>query len=356
MAKSDYMLAIIWLLRSRGQMTAQELAETLELSVRSIYRYIDSLCASGVPIVAESGHEGGYRLPSNYQSVPLFFSAEEKIALAHSALFAQKAGYPFTSALTEALRKVQYGSTTKQVEDLSLHTVSVDVLAVVDHSAYADLLADLERTIAYGQTVQMAYRKAKDEETVVREVNPYGLIHWRDRWYVVGHCHLRQELRSFRVDRVRDYTLTSATFTRPEGFSAGAFFANQQIASNTDGDGLTEVVLAGDTDAMDDLANHWFMGPRAVRNESEGVQSESPSHLPNQSPAQSECQSSSESRSQSSLSSQATLTLLVEQSTLHSYVPHILLAYGRSVRIIQPDSLRQRMRTLLTELVAHYES
>ncbi|OFW78410.1 MAG: hypothetical protein A2201_08770, partial [Alicyclobacillus sp. RIFOXYA1_FULL_53_8] len=226
---------------------------------------------------------------------------------------------------------VQYGSTTKQVEDLSLHTASVHVLAVMDHSAYAHLLADLERAIAYGRTVQMAYRKAKGEETVVREVNPYGLIHWRDRWYLVGHCHLRQELRSFRVDRVRDYTLTASTFTRPEGFSAGAFFADQQIASNTDGDGLTDVVLAGDTDAMDDLANHWFMGARVVLgSEGEGAQPQS--------------------------SSQATLTLLVEQSTLHSYVPHILLAYGRSVRIIQPDSLRQRMRNLLTELVAHYEN
>ena len=336
-AKSDYMLAIIWLLRSRGQMTAQELAETLEICVRSIYRYIDSLCASGVPIVAESGHEGGYRLPSSYQSVPLFFSVEEKTALAHSALFAQRAGYPFTSALTEALRKIQYGSTTKQVEDLTLHAASVDVLAVVDHSAYTELLADLERAIAYGRTVRMAYRKAKGEETVDREVNPYGLIHWRDRWYLVGHCHLRQELRSFRVDRVREYSLTNSTFTRPAGFSAGAFFAAQQMASTTDADVLTEVVLAGDADAMDDLANHWFMGPRVVmRSENDGAESQSPP--------------SSQSRSQ------ATLTLLVEQSTLHSYIPHILLAYGRSVRLVQPDSLRQRMRNLLTELAAHYGS
>ncbi|AVV55512.1 HTH domain-containing protein [Paenibacillus glucanolyticus] len=58
MAKLDYLLSILWLLRSHEKMTAEQLAERLELSVRTVYRYIDTLGVSGVPIISESGHGG----------------------------------------------------------------------------------------------------------------------------------------------------------------------------------------------------------------------------------------------------------------------------------------------------------
>lgn len=65
--KADNMLSILWLLRTRGRVTAKQLAESLEIHVRSVYRYIDALCASGVPIVAEAGPNGGYSLlPTDY--------------------------------------------------------------------------------------------------------------------------------------------------------------------------------------------------------------------------------------------------------------------------------------------------
>ena len=69
MSKADYMLSILWMLKERKR-TAGELAETLEISIRSVYRYIDSLCASGVPIVADAGPGGGYTLPEHFIEAP----------------------------------------------------------------------------------------------------------------------------------------------------------------------------------------------------------------------------------------------------------------------------------------------
>ena len=319
MAKSDGMLAIVWLLRSRERMTAQELAENLEISVRSVYRYVDALCASGVPIISETGQAGGYRLLPEYRGAPLFFSAEERAALAHSALFAQRAGYPFTDAMTCALRKIQYHSTQEQMEDLALHTAGLDVMATADHSAYAGVIAELERAVAYGRTVGIAYRKAKEDHEVSREIDPYGLIHWRERWYVIARCHLRQEVRTFRIDRIRDFAVTDVRFERPRDFSASAFFTSRQIAATQDTDVLTHVLLVGDDDAMDDLGKHWLLGSRLVE----------------------------KSRKEASF--------LVEEQMLMSYVPHLLLAYGRSVIIRAPDSLKRRMIELTGELSAHYQ-
>ncbi len=105
MAKWDNMLAILWQLKSKKQVTAIQLADSLEISVRTVYRYIDALCASGVPIIAEPGHHGGYYLPEAFSGTPLFFENTELKALTHATLFAESAGYPFGHKLKRALEK-----------------------------------------------------------------------------------------------------------------------------------------------------------------------------------------------------------------------------------------------------------
>ena len=78
MSKADNMLAILWLLKSEKKMTAKQLSDELEIHIRTVYRYIDSLCASGVPIVSDSGHNGGYSLLHNFTKAPLFFDLVEQ--------------------------------------------------------------------------------------------------------------------------------------------------------------------------------------------------------------------------------------------------------------------------------------
>jgi biotin operon repressor len=93
MAKNDQMLAILWMLNSGAKITAKQIAQKLEISIRTVYRYIDSLCASGVPVVSEGGQNGGYRLLTNFIQAPLVFDTEEQKSLLHAAIFAKEAGY-----------------------------------------------------------------------------------------------------------------------------------------------------------------------------------------------------------------------------------------------------------------------
>lgn len=62
MSKADNMLSILWMLKEQKRVTAKQIADALEIHIRTVYRYIDALCASGVPIIADSGHNGGYSL------------------------------------------------------------------------------------------------------------------------------------------------------------------------------------------------------------------------------------------------------------------------------------------------------
>ncbi|KOA20017.1 HTH domain protein [Clostridium homopropionicum DSM 5847] len=107
MSKNQNMLYILWMLNSGGKVTAKQMSEKLEINIRTVYRYIDALCASGVPIISEPGHNGGYSLLNNFIESPLIFDLEEQKALFHAAIFAQETGYPFDKALSRATTKIR---------------------------------------------------------------------------------------------------------------------------------------------------------------------------------------------------------------------------------------------------------
>lgn len=128
MTKADNMLSILWMLRSGKRKTAKQLAEALDIHVRTVYRCIDSLCASGVPIVAESGPNGGYTILSRFADSPLVFDAEEQKSLIHAAIFAKEAGYPHTEALDRATDKLKQYANEAQLEALERHGGGLSVI------------------------------------------------------------------------------------------------------------------------------------------------------------------------------------------------------------------------------------
>lgn len=78
MPKNDNMLTILWMLNSGEKLTAKQISEKLEINIRTVYRYIDALCVSGVPIISDTGHNGGYSLLHNFIKSPLLFNIDEK--------------------------------------------------------------------------------------------------------------------------------------------------------------------------------------------------------------------------------------------------------------------------------------
>ena len=224
MAKNDNMLAILWMLHSGSKVTAKQIAERLEINIRTVYRYIDSLCVSGVPIVSESGQNGGYRLLSNFIHSPLLFDLEEQKALLHAAVFANEAGYPFSESLNNATQKLKMYSNQEQESILNRHLAGFEVINRDIDPAVKLTLEELERAVANECEVEIEYRTGHQEEAQIRVIDPYGVIYWNSKWYTVGFCHLRNEIRSFRADRILRIQPTQMRFQRPEAFSAREFF------------------------------------------------------------------------------------------------------------------------------------
>lgn len=319
MSKNDNMLAILWMLNSGTKITAKQIAERLEINIRTVYRYIDSLCASGVPIVSDAGQNGGYSLLNNFINAPLFFDVDEQKAILHAAVFAKEAGYPFNEALSRATEKLKMYSNREQERILNRHLTGFEVISREIDSSVKPKLAEIERAVANEYSVEIEYRTSHEEESRQRVIDPYGVIYWNNKWYTIGFCHLRNEIRSFRAERILQINQTQMTFQRPEAFSAKEFFLQNLLPDLANKDRVVSLVIRGRAEALDDLSIHWFLGH----------------HLKERTPNQA--------------------VFLVEEGVMNGYVPYSLLSYGRAIEVIEPESLKKRLADIASELMEYYQ-
>lgn len=318
MAKADYMLSILWMLKQRKR-TAAELADELELSVRSIYRYIDALCASGVPVEADAGPGGGFWLPEHFSTAPLFFNDGERRALVQASAFARGSGYPYVDALDGAIAKLKRYSNEAQLSQMERHESGLAILhSPGEHPSL--LLEELEVCTAESLSLQMEYRKGNGTSVSSRCIDPYGLVMWKGQWYLSGFCHLRQDIRNFRVDRITGLQRTGAAFLRPDGFSARDFLLQRLLPAATEQDSeLTAVVIEAAEATLNDLCSHWLFGHTLERR------------------------------------STGSARFLLNQAALHSFAPYFLLPYGKSLAIVEPASLKHKLSRVAADLAEHYK-
>ncbi|GIP38374.1 DNA-binding transcriptional regulator [Paenibacillus sp. J31TS4] len=317
MAKWDNMLSMLWMLRSGRKLTAAQIADSLEISVRTVYRYLDALSASGVPVVAESGHDGGIRILETFKETPLFFQSVELKALLDAYKFAQGAGYPYTGELESALKKVENGLHEEQRQDLSDRTSALDVISPARPPSVVPLLRDLEQAAKEGQTVRIAYRK-RDAEPAEREIDPYGLAYDRNVWYTVAFCHRSQAVRTFRVDRIARLEPTEGRFETPERFSASAYFREQSKQGREAEGPLTVIRIEGEPDTLDAVCGHWHLRHYLTE------------------------RTDREAR------------FLLDIPTMNKYLPRHLLTFGTAIRILEPVELRRMIRELARGIANQY--
>ncbi len=159
MSKADNMLAILWLLKANKRMTAKQLADALEMHIRTVYRYIDALCASGVPIVADSGHNGGYSLLEQFKTSPLFFNAAEQKALVQAAVFAQEAGYPYSEELKGAMVKLKRYTNAEQRIAMEHYLDGFEVISSGADMGMENTLRQLELAVSICSTLLIKHQK-----------------------------------------------------------------------------------------------------------------------------------------------------------------------------------------------------
>jgi predicted DNA-binding transcriptional regulator YafY len=215
-------LTVLELLQSRLSITGTELAERLEVDVRTVRRYITMLEELGIPVTADRGRYGGYRLMPGFKLPPLVFNEDEALALTLGLLAARKLGLAAHAPGVEgALAKVERVSpeTVRRRVRAVEETLIWDFRDQIENRPDASLVLTLSMAAREQRRVAMRYRRDGGHETE-RQFDPYGLVCRRGLWYTIGHCHLRGGTRLFRLDRVANATALEEGFLRPEGFDA----------------------------------------------------------------------------------------------------------------------------------------
>lgn len=220
-------LTVLELLQSRHRITGAELAERLSVDVRTIRRYIAMLEELGIPVMAERGRYGAYRLMPGFKLPPLMFTEDEALALTLGLLAARHMGLAMAAPAVEgALAKVERVLPTALRGRLQAVQSALTLdLAAPEARPANDVVLAFSTAAQQSRRLRLRYRTASGRETN-REIDPYGLVYRTGRWYAAGYCHLRHSLRTFRLDRVVFAVPGEETFDRPAGFDTLAFVLN----------------------------------------------------------------------------------------------------------------------------------
>jgi predicted DNA-binding transcriptional regulator YafY len=213
-------LTILELLQARPSLSGAELAARLEVDRRTVRRYVTMLQDLGIPIEAIRGPQGGYRIRPGFKLPPLMLTDDEALAITLSLMAARRQGsagdaLAIEGALAKIERVLPDGLRGRLQAVQSVVAFSPTPAAPQPHGEILMRISTAARGL---RRVRLRYQ-SRGEETV-RGFDPYGLVYHWDRWYAVGWCHLRQDVRVFRLDRVREATLEEATFARPQDFDS----------------------------------------------------------------------------------------------------------------------------------------
>ena len=217
-------LTVLEILQARDHVTGTELAERLEVNLRTVQRYIVRLKDLSIPIESARGVGGSYRLRPGFRLPPLLFTDEEAFALALGLRALRELGLSAFAPATEgAMAKL--GRVLPEALRESIQTVE-DVVAIEPGpwvvTTSSDALIRVASAIRSRRRVRFVYRSHSDVSSH-REIRPYAVVHMDGRWYLIGWCLSRKALRTFRLDRVTELEVRAATFKRPAKFNPRSY-------------------------------------------------------------------------------------------------------------------------------------
>ncbi|MBY8873016.1 YafY family transcriptional regulator [Micromonospora sp. PLK6-60] len=222
------LISLLLLLQSRETMTAAELARELEVSERTVYRDVLALSAAGIPVYADRGRAGGYRLLGGFRTRLTGLTRDEAEALFLAGLPGPAGDMGLADAVAAAELKV-LAALPPGLRDAPARTgqrFHLDVPGWFGESTPPPWLAELARAVWRDRVVDLRYRRGERE--VARRVEPYGLVLKNGTWYLVGR--VGGATRTYRVDRVVGVEAGAETFDRDEGFDLAGHWREQAEA------------------------------------------------------------------------------------------------------------------------------
>lgn len=316
MNRIDRLTAILIHLQSKKIVTAQEVADRFDISIRTVYRDIRALEEAGVPIGSEAGK--GYFIVEGYYLPPVMFTKEE----ASSLLFGEKLVEKLTDQTTDehfksALFKIKSILSTEEKDYVQTIDDGIQVLSGKSHEPDFpnNYLNDIQKALVNQQTVKIEYHAIWNEEETCREVEPLALLYYSVSWHLIAYCRLRKGYRDFRIDRIKNFQLTNNRFDKTERLTIKEYF-NEAFSES----GLEKVVVRFDKSIGKVIHSaKFYFGYIEESKKGDYVE----------------------------------MTFMVNSI---EYMARWLITFGKQIEIVKPKTLHERLIEITKELSDHYLS
>jgi predicted DNA-binding transcriptional regulator YafY len=220
------LLELLELLQAQPLITGREISDRLDVDPRTVRRYVEALQDLGIPVEGQRGVGGGYRIRPGFRLPPLMLTDDEAVAVALGVQAAGRLGLSGSAEAVEGalvkIHRVLPDGLRRRVEALE---ATLDFTASARRGApvKGETVLVLADAIRRRRRLRVTYRAFSGDETR-RELSPHGLVVHSGRWYLAGYDHLREDLRTFRVDRMLRLRVThEPAEDPPEGFDAVAY-------------------------------------------------------------------------------------------------------------------------------------
>jgi predicted DNA-binding transcriptional regulator YafY len=224
--KIDRLLSITLQLINRPMITARELSERYEVTIRTIYRDIETLSAAGIPVVAYQGKKGGFCLMENYRVDRQLLSLNDMTSIL-IALKGLNSTYN-SNAVDETIDKIESLVPADKKEHLQeqFESMIIDLSISGEAPEHNLKFKIVNEAIVKRSVLLIKYCNLLNEETI-RSIEPMSLILKANIWYVFGYCRMKNDYRLFRLSRIRDPHAMAETFIRKNKvFNEAEFFSN----------------------------------------------------------------------------------------------------------------------------------
>ncbi|TDD14697.1 transcriptional regulator [Kribbella turkmenica] len=222
--RSSRLLSILLLLQTRRQLTARELADELEVSLRTIYRDMEALAAAGVPVYADQGRAGGYRLVEGYRTRLTGLTEQEAAALFLVGMPGPAAALGLTAETSAAELKLLAALAPDQRDRAGRlkNRFHLDLPAWYRDAENSPHLSAVADAVLHDRRIKVLYRRWEAPREVERVLDPYGLVLKNGAWYVVAAT--AGGMRTYRVASILELTPTDEEFDRPADFDLAGFW------------------------------------------------------------------------------------------------------------------------------------
>jgi len=221
--RADRLISILLLLQNKGKLTTKELSEKLEVTARTIHRDMEALSAAGIPVVAERGKTGGWRLMEQYRTKLTGLKPNEIKSLLIAPSFDLLDDLELSKDWLEARQKILASiPSTFQINANDIwNRIHVDTTAWRQTNEKVEPFKILQQAIWDEKKLHLTYERA-DGEMIERVVNPLGLVAKGSSWYLIASSN--EKIRNYRASRIKYAVLTEEVFSRPNDFDLAKYW------------------------------------------------------------------------------------------------------------------------------------